>query len=337
MRSSWWRACALRALALFTVVSVMATVVMACRAPRRQAAARCEVWVTRDFGGSLLKQAGVTFLPGDSVMDVTRRLCRVETAYGGGFVKALDGLASTGGRSSQGGDWFYYVDGILAGRGAIETKVPPGCVIWWDYHAWSHGGGQFPAVVGAWPRPVDSGGEVLFTPSGGPQARRLASAMGDFTGGNPATAGPASGVPPVAGYGGESLAERHAPIILVGLAGEMMRSPWLASLFRSAWQAGLPATVRESGIVGFDTSGRDSATWREGSGLVVATASYMGDHSPLWLVVGWDEAGLERTVTVLVDGLRGEERGLKYAFGVAVTPGGTVRLPFSPAPGRRAP
>jgi len=315
----------LRRATLLIVAALVGTGLVACRGtPRRATTVACEVWVSRDFGAEMLKQASVQVADGDSVMEVTRRVCRVETAYGGGFVKSLDGLESTGGRSSQGMDWFYYVDGILAGRGAVETKVSQGSVIWWDYHNWSFGGGQFAAVVGAWPKPVASGCRVLYARSGGSQAGRLHSALEGLRKGS---AGP------LEAYDGKSLADRAQPVVLVGLAREMLEYPWLAGIFRDAWRAGLPGTVRDSGIVGFDGRGGEKATWKDGSGLIAAMGSYMGDPNPLWLVVGWDEQGLERAVTLLVDGINDEVPALRHAFGVAVTPTGVVKLPLVNAGG----
>ncbi|MGE5485406.1 MAG: DUF4430 domain-containing protein [Ignavibacteriales bacterium] len=308
----------LRWLLLAVIAGIAAAVAAACRAPGRGPAppATCEVWVTRDYGAALLKQARTEVSPEETVMDVTGRVCRVETAYGGGFVRALDGLASTGRRSSQGGDWFYYVDGVLEGRGALETRVPAGSIVWWDYHNWSGGGGILTALVGAWPRPLDSGGRILFTASAASYGRRLEEAIGS-----------AGGRCSLAAYAGESLENRQSPTLLVGLASEVLDLQWLSGLFRNAWRAGLPGTVREQGLVGLDAAGREVFQWRDGAALIIATGSYMGDRKPLWLVVGWDETGLETAVTLLTGGSNAAPR-LEHAFGLAVTPAGTVRLPI---------
>ena len=58
---------------------------------------------------------------GETVMRLLQRNFEVETRYGGGFVQAIEGVG--GGR--EGGrpvDWFYYVNGIEADKGAAERK-----------------------------------------------------------------------------------------------------------------------------------------------------------------------------------------------------------------------
>jgi len=312
--------------ALIAVIAAVATLACSCRSPDRAGPASCEVWVTRDCGHTVLKSVEETFSPGETVMDVTRRVCRVETMYGGGFVKSIDDLASTGRRSSQGGDWFYYVDGVLEGRGAAESRVADGAIVWWDYHDWSSGGGIFVAPVGAWPRPLDrsldSGCRVLFTSSAADRALRISKAIES-----------AGGECHLNGYAGEPLDDRQSPVLLVGLAEEALNYPWLSDLFRNAWRAGMPGTVKKEGLLGFDSRGKEGACWREGAALIVATGSFMGDRRPLFLVVGWDKAGLDAAVAVLTDG---ESRGrseLKRAFGLAITSLGGVRLPVDAAGG----
>ena len=49
--------------------------------------------------------------------------------------------ASTGSPAAQQGgqpvDWFYYVNGVQAPKGAAATNVHPGDHVWWDRHDWS--------------------------------------------------------------------------------------------------------------------------------------------------------------------------------------------------------
>ena len=91
------------------------------------------VWVTRDRGATLLDEgrvpAGLTALQG---LD---RLTPVETGYGGAFVSKIDGVASS--RLHQ-RDWFFYVNGYEADRGAASYRLRAGDVEWWDYRSW-HG------------------------------------------------------------------------------------------------------------------------------------------------------------------------------------------------------
>lgn len=106
-----------------------------------------QVWVTRDGGSELLERgavpAGLTALQGlDRVADV-------ETGYGGGFVDSIDGLETDRLRQR---DWFYYVNGYEADRGAASYRLRAGDIEWWDYRSW-RGQGRVPVVVGAFPEP----------------------------------------------------------------------------------------------------------------------------------------------------------------------------------------
>lgn len=106
--------------------------------PRDPAAAASDdkvlLEVTRDHGTVALKRVNATVGPDDSVLDVLMRHAEVETAYGGGFVVAIDGLRS-GGPDAQ-TDWFYEVDGASPMIGAADYDVASGDHIHWDYRAW---------------------------------------------------------------------------------------------------------------------------------------------------------------------------------------------------------
>ena len=85
-----------------------------------------ELKVTTGFGQRAVARADAPRIDGaDTVMRLLQRNAKVTTRFGGGFVQSIDGLA--GGR--QGGapvDWFYYVNGIEARKGAAATKVHDG-------------------------------------------------------------------------------------------------------------------------------------------------------------------------------------------------------------------
>ena len=107
----------------------------------------------------MLGQTGAPQVVGtETVMSLLVRNDRVTTKYGGGFVRA-----STVCRAGQetGGDpldWFYYVNGIEAPKGAAATNVHPGDHVWWDLHDWSQTD-DVPAVVGSFPEPFLNGTE----------------------------------------------------------------------------------------------------------------------------------------------------------------------------------
>jgi hypothetical protein len=109
--------------------------------------------VTSDFGSSAVGSASEAQVPGaETVMSLLERHFKVSTRYGGGFVQSIDGHAG----SSNHLDWFYYVNGILAPKGAAATDINKGDHVWWDLHNWA-ATQSIPAVVGSYPEPFTNG------------------------------------------------------------------------------------------------------------------------------------------------------------------------------------
>jgi hypothetical protein len=129
------------------------------------------VWVTRDRGAHVLHVAKVP--AGLSAIQGLERVAKVETRYGGRYVRAVDGVGEHGQRA-----WFYYVNGYLADRSAAEYRLHAGDLEWWDYRSWKDPA-QDPVVVGAFPQPFLNGYDghrrrtVIFTAEAG-RARALA-------------------------------------------------------------------------------------------------------------------------------------------------------------------
>jgi Domain of unknown function (DUF4430) len=106
---------------------------------------RATVWITRDRGAQVLHVAKVP--AGLTAIQGLERVAKVETRYGGRYVRAVDGVAEHGQRA-----WFYYVNGYLADRGAADYVLHAGDLEWWDYRSWRDPA-QDPVVVGAFPEP----------------------------------------------------------------------------------------------------------------------------------------------------------------------------------------
>ncbi|MGC9974467.1 MAG: DUF4430 domain-containing protein [Gaiellaceae bacterium] len=108
---------------------------------------KAQVWVTRDRGATVLDRgtvpAGLTALQG---LD---RIAGIKTGYGGAFVTEIDGVASS---HTQQRDWFFFVNGYEADRGAASYRLRSGDIEWWDYRSW-RGSERVPLVVGAFPEP----------------------------------------------------------------------------------------------------------------------------------------------------------------------------------------
>ena len=111
--------------------------------------------VTRDFGHRELGSVRLdTVHEGDTVMRMLRSKFDVTTRFGGRFVQSIDGLAGQGAGGQV--DWFFFVTGVEADRGAAEWSVSPGDRVQWDRRDWS-AAMRVPAIVGAYPAPFTTG------------------------------------------------------------------------------------------------------------------------------------------------------------------------------------
>ena len=129
--------------------SLLCLVVLSAGCGSQTRSGRAVVWVTRDRGAHVLHVEKVP--AGLSAIQGLERVAKVETRYGGRYVRSVDGVAEQGQRA-----WFYYVNGYLADRSAAEYKLRAGDVEWWDYRPWKDPA-QDPLAVGSFPQPFASG------------------------------------------------------------------------------------------------------------------------------------------------------------------------------------
>ncbi|MEW6726669.1 MAG: DUF4430 domain-containing protein [Bacillota bacterium] len=260
-------------------------------APGGQRAAggpKVTLWVTRDFGRETLFAAEVPLPPGSDVLSLLKNHTRVETAYGGKFVNAINGIRSDG----RGGrlDWFYWVNGVLAPVGAADFRPDPGDVVWWDYRDWS-AGPPAPAVVGAYPCPLKGGAPVLILyPEGQSDLfRQVAGAL--------ATQG-------IQACGSivddRAVLQRNTPVLVVGLWRDLASSA-LAKIVERGARSGIYCRLTADGFTALDERGNATVDLKESCGTVLATAAGPGDRNPLWIVTATDDAGLKAAVRVLED------------------------------------
>ena len=110
------------------------------------------VTVTDEFGQRQLPApASLKVVGQETVMSLLERNYKVSTRYGGKFVQSINGLSGDS-EGAEPVDWFYYVNGVEAPKGAAATNVHAGDQIWWDRHDWSQTE-SVPAVVGSFPEP----------------------------------------------------------------------------------------------------------------------------------------------------------------------------------------
>ncbi len=297
--------------------AVMAAAIAGCGLGPGPGTGDVSITVTRDFGTHAVAQLTERRVPGsETVMQLLERHFRIGTRYGGGFVESIGKWSG----SSSDRDWFYYVNGVEAPKGAATTLVYKGDRIWWDLHDW-RATQSVPAVVGSFPEPFTSG-------TGG---RRL-----------PTVLTCATDVSAACSRVGKQLTDAHVPYASQGLGTgsgsdslAILVGPWPALSGTIAAQL-IAAGPGESGVyvkvVGYhgdvieleDPAGQVVQTLRGSVGLIAATEQ-QGLNQPTWLVTGTDVAGVNAAAAALTPAK------LHDHFALAVDDGHDLPLPLAPS------
>ncbi len=313
----------MRRLAALGALLACAAALAACGLGAGESVSGVQLTVTRDFGTRALGQREAAEVPGgETVMRFLTRNFKVTTRYGGGFVQSIAGL---GGGEQRGRpvDWFYYVNGIEAPRGAASTKLVAGDRVWWDRHDWG-AAMRVPAVVGSFPEPFRSGvaGRKLpvrlecerpSSPACSEAAARLAAA----------------GVPVGRAVLGV-LSQGRLLRVLVGRWPAVRRNQELKAIEEGPVRSGVFARIDAAGtrITAVDPEGRAVRTLGQGAGLIAATRPIEQDENlagATWVVTGTDDAGVLAAARAL------DEGALQDKFALAIDPQGVaVPLPSVP-------
>ncbi len=281
-----------------------------------------QLTITRDFGARVLYGARAPKVVGqETVMSLLRRNVSVGTRYGGGFVQSIDGLsgATQGRESSAGGtqggepwDWFYYVNGLQAPKGAAETTVHAGDRVWWDLHDWSQTE-TVPAVVGSFPEPFLAGIEGKRLPVRVECAEVSGEACETVVARMRAAGVPAA----IAAIGPGD--EPETLRVLVGAWPAVRGTPASEAIERGPRASGVYARFAGDGqsLTLLGARGLATRTLTAGAGLVAATR--YAQEEPLWVVTGTDGAGVSRAADAF------SEAALRDHFALALEAGGAAR------------
>ena len=274
--------------------------------------------VTRDFGTRVLHETAHPKISGqDTIMSLLLRNFSVQSRFGGGFVESIDG-ASGGEARGQESDWFYYVNGVEAQKGAADTDAHRGDSIWWDLHDWT-ATQDVPAVVGSYPEPFLHGiaGKRLPVRV---ECARAAGAACQVVSSRLQQAGVPAATGALGAGGGPDLLR-----VLVGPWRELRLERQLQPLESGPRASGVYAKPNASGteLVLLDPEGDPVSTLGAGTGLVAATAGQ--ERVPIWAVTGTDATGVSRAASAL------GAASLRNRFAVAVTAAGAQALPVTKA------
>jgi len=311
-----------RGLPLIFVLLLLAVVLSSC--PVQPPASGDEpatvtVVVTRDFGRELILAEEIAIEEGTDAMTALQSVAEVETKYGGGFVKAINGLSSD---EASHLDWFYYINGISLSLGAKDYALSDGDVEQWDLRDWSYR--QFvPAIIGAFPQPCLNGVRGKLKPTavvyGEPfagEAGALAAKLEEW------------GVAEVLLNGAETLSDgvkEQGNLIIVGSA----ESGLILELNELHKKLGFFARLEGDRIMVLDEKGKPAGDYGAGWGLIQATQNPWSPggvgsgESIVFMVTGTDESGVKSAVQALI----ANSDGLSHAYAALVNNNEIIKIP----------
>jgi len=249
-------------------------------AGRTPSADEVRLVVSRDFGTEILRDV---IAPAGEGLDVLRLLAEqaeVETGYGGRFVNGIDGLKSSfgGASSADAADWFYWVDGEMAGMAADEWKLRGGETVWWDYHPWSDA--MFvPQALHAFPKPYASRPQALTADADTPGLVDWAKTYGIRLDARRRLAG-----------------DRPHGGVVVATAAEAAATPWLVELLSPA-RSGIQLVSVDGEEIAL--AAPDGASGPQAAAAAVPAPNQEDPSRPFLVLLGATQADLEALLSRL--------------------------------------
>jgi uncharacterized protein DUF4430 len=269
-----------------------------------------DLTVTREFGAVKVDSSSGEANESDTVMRFLEgEVDELETRYGGGYVKSIDGLEETQ-HDGHPYDWFFYVNGVESPVGAAGVSLKGGERIWWDIHNWS-ATEHVPAVVGSWPAPFTTGWEghepvVAVECEGGGDACGTVREALEGEGVKIASGSPKDAIRVLVGPWAKLRSDPAAALIEDGPAESGVYAEFEAGggaadeASAGGAKGGDPGSSSAGGweLVGLDENGAKARTFGAEAGLVAATRHFEGP--PVWLVTG-GTAGAVRSAAAALD------------------------------------
>lgn len=280
--------------------------------------ATAKLLVSKDFGSSTIQDENAKVIQGDRVLDLMGRYLKVDTQYGGGFIKSINQVSS-GSINGQRYDWFYYVNGVASDCSAKDYKVRENDRIHWDYHPWADNS-IIPAIVGAYPEPFINGfnGQtkgtmILYAGNCKAEADKLAVRLKNKGAENLV----------IGSLSENSVTKRVNPTIIIGQWKDLETQKEIKEICSAQIKSGIYINFSSSKFELLDAKGKPVEIHNKDVSAIVATGSGLGDTKPLFIVTSVDYKGIEQAVDLLV---KNPEKIRGY-YGAAIINGEVKRLP----------
>jgi Domain of unknown function (DUF4430) len=257
-----------------------------------------ELSVTTNFGSQSMYAKRLPYNDGDAVMDILDENLDVDTAYGGGFVNAINGVKSgyTGKQSAKTKkDWFFWVNGSIAAVGANDYMLRQGDDVWWDYHSWD-GSTGIPSVIGQYPHPFTTGyGGVTRSTTiyYGADEQDLAKQLQSALQKQGATA---VSVKP---YSDTAIGSHSENTVVIGLNADLLNHSAIRSLTSAGVKRGEFIQLSAHSYTALHEDGTAAGNFGSGNGAIMAVGNGSGDSAPVWLITGVDQNGLQAAVSAI--------------------------------------
>ncbi|SHK28968.1 DUF4430 domain-containing protein [Paramaledivibacter caminithermalis] len=277
------------------------------------------VVVSKDFGKEKLEDKNIDILDDVSVMEVMEENFDIETAYGGGFINAINGLKSgfTGVKDKRKTDWFYYVNGILAGVGAREYHLKPDDIVIWDYHDWSNNT-YGSSIIGAYPMNFINGHadnvlktEIIYEKNFEEESRKLLGFLKE------------RGLKDIEirELDEEQLEDGQINSIVIGRWNDVSKLSYINHIYENGDKFGLFFKAEKS-IQALNEKGDISKEYERGA-IITSVIKEYGLTGTIWLITGNDDNFIKKAVKLLYE----DPEKIRGAFSVIIIDDNIIDIP----------
>ena len=274
------------------------------------------ILITKDFGREILSEKTLLVNEEDTVMDLMLDNFDIETAYGGGFVNAIGGLASGYTKLSDKQenrtkmDWFYYVNGIMAEVGSDQYYANDVNTISWDFHDW--GGDMYVKTrINAWPHRLKGKDvEISWSDDAKAEAAKVRTLVEN-----------SGGILIDRDLESIDMDNLDMDAIFIGSWEDASKNEFIRNAVENRDRAGIYTVFNDEGFSIYNNTGNKIGSYEAGAAIIAIQKAY-GSEASILLIVGNNNNLVKEAVDIFMDG--GDMKG---KFALAVTEDGVYDAP----------